>query len=747
MFNANSAGRGSLLKFGTFAGVFTPSILTIFGVIMFMRANYVVGQAGIINAVLILLLCQFITLLTTLSVGAISSNMPVRGGGAYFMVSRVLGAEFGGAIGITLFLAQVVSISFYLLGFAEAATKSFKILEPYFLYTGLTAAAVLFLIARVGADWAIRTQYVIMAVLFSSIFMFLAGAYQSFSGVQFKANLYSANCPLGSSDFWALFAIYFPSVTGFIAGINMSGDLENPGESMTKGTLYALLVATAVYFLQIIFYGGGFARTDLIVTPYKVMLDNALFGASFMVIAGVYAATLSSALGRFVGAPRVLQAIARDEIIPFLKPFAKGYGESDEPRMALYFCAVSTFILLWLGGDGSGGHFLNLVASIMGMFFLFTFGLLNLAAFIEAYSANPSFRPRFKFFHWSLALLGVIGSFGSALLIDYKAASLALLILFSLVFYLRKRKMAISFGDARRGFLYSRIRDNLFILKDFEDDIRNWRPSIITLSGNPSSRETLVTYAVWLNSGRGLVVLANILIGKLQDLSRQRLFACEQLDNFLVEKSIQAFSQVVVADDVPAGVRTILQGSAYGPLRPNLFVCGWMGDSRDPVKYVSYLREATFLNVSQILVCDRGLPDMVKAKRIDIWWRGQKNGPLMILMAHLLSHNWEWGNSRIVLKRVINNEEGLVQSKKAVEELIEFARVDAEAEVVVCSGNFADTLHKSSADADCVFIGFEPPESGNEESWFQNYEVLLKGLPTTLMLHSADSKDYLAAHD
>jgi len=746
MFNANYAGRGSTLKFGTFGGVFTPSILTIFGVIMFMRSNYVVGQAGIINAVAILLLCQFITLLTTLSVGAISTNMPVRGGGAYFMVSRVLGAEFGGAIGITLFMAQVVSISFYLLGFAEAATKSFKILEPYFLYTGLAAAAVLFLIARVGAEWAIKTQYIIMAILFSSIFVFLAGAYQSFSGEQFAANLHSANCPMGGSNFWTLFAIYFPSVTGFIAGINMSGDLEKPGESMTKGTLYALLVATLVYLLQIFFYGGGFARSALIDAPYKVMLENALFGADFMVVAGVYAATLSSALGRFVGAPRVLQAIARDDIIPFLKPFAKGYGESDEPRAALYFCGISTFILLCMGGDGSGGQFLNHVAAIMGMFFLFTFGLLNLAAFIEAYSANPSFRPRFKFFHWSLAFLGFAGSFGSALLIDYKAALLALFILFSLVLYLRNRKMAISFGDARRGFLYSRIRDNLFILKQFDDDIRNWRPSIITLSGNPSSRETLVTYSVWLNAGRGLVILANILIGRLGQLCQQRQFACKQLNDYLADKGIQAFPQVVVADDVPAGVRTILQGSAYGPLRPNLFICGWMGDSRDPVKYASYLREASFLNVSQILVCDRGLPDAQKSKRIDVWWRGQKNGPLLILMAHLLSHNWEWGNSRIVLKRVIQTLEGLEQSRKALEELIEFARVDAEAEVVVCSGNFADTLHKNSGDADCVFIGFELPEAGDEENWFANYEKMLNGLPTTLMVHSADAKDYLS-HD
>ncbi len=743
MLNANQAGRNKAIKFGTFGGVFTPSILTIFGVIMFMRANYVVGQAGIINAILILLICQFITLLTTLSVGAIASNMPVKGGGAYFIVSRVLGAEFGGAIGLVLFLAQVVSIPFYLLGFAEAATKSFPVLADYYLLIGLTAAIILFTIARVGADVAMKAQYAIMAVLFASILVFLAGASNSFSLARFTENLYQMPSKTGSSGFWLLFAIYFPSVTGFIAGINMSGDLENPGESLTKGTLYALLVATTVYFLQIILYGGGFARQDLIDTPYKVMLENALWGADFMVVSGVYAATLSSALGRFVGAPRVLQAIARDEIIPFMKPFAKGYGPSDEPRMALYLCGAITVLMLWLGGDGSGGAFLNHVASIMGMFFLYTFGLLNLAAFIEAYSANPSFRPRLKFYHWSFSLLGLVGSFGAALLIDFKAAVFALLLLGALVHYLRNRDLSISFGDVRRGFLYSRIRDNLFTLKAFDDDLRNWRPSILTLSGNPVSRETMVSYSVWLNAGRGVVILANILSGKLDDLSSRREAACRQLENFLTEKGIQAFSHVVVAEDIPQGVSKLLQGSAYGPLRPNLFVCGWMGDSRDPVKYVSFLREANYLNISQILVFDRGLPDIKKNKRIDIWWRGHSNGQLMVMLAHLLSHNWEWSGTAIFLKRLVTNEEGWQPAQEALTKVIETARVDVQACVVVASGNFADILQQNSADADCVFLGFELPESGEEDRWFYLYENMLKGLPTTILVHSSDSRNYL----
>ncbi|HAE37837.1 MAG TPA: hypothetical protein DCG57_04260 [Candidatus Riflebacteria bacterium] len=743
MLNASYKKKDKSLKFGTFGGVFTPSILTIFGVIMFMRANYIVGMGGIVNATLILGLCLLITVCTTLSIGAISSNMTVKGGGAYFMVSRVLGAEFGGAIGLLLFLAQVVSISFYLLGFVEAVTLTFPSLQSYFMYIGMAAAAVLFCISMIGADWAIKTQYFIMVVMFSSIFVFLAGAYQSFSSRQFFSNLYSANSSMGDSNFWALFALYFPGVTGFISGIDMSGDLESPSESLVKGTLYALLAAGGVYFLQILFYGGGFARETLIDKPFQVMVDNAFMGASFMVLAGVAAATLSSALGRFVGTPRVLQAIARDEILPFLKPFSRGYGRSEEPRPAIILCFIVTLVMFWAGGDGSGGSFLNNVAAIMGMFFLYTFGLLNLASFIESYTANPSFRPKFKFFHWSVALVGMIGSFGAAILIDFSAALIALIILGLLVMYLRNRDMTISFGDVRRGFLYARIKDNLFRLNGMHDDTRNWRPSIITLSGNPSSRETLVTYAVWLNAGRGLVILANILVGRIVELCHQRVISCEQLDNFLAEKNIQAFSQVVVADDIPSGIRTILQGSAYGPLRPNLFVCGWMGDSRDPVKYVSYLREAICMNISPILILDRGLPDLEKQKRVDVWWRGHKNGPLMILLAHLLSHNWEWSGARIVVKRVVDNNAMQGDALHALRDLIKFARVDAEAEVVIGEGDFAEVMHKNSSDADCVFLGFELPDAGHENEWFLIYDKLLRTMPTTLLVNSSDARDYL----
>lgn len=730
-------------KFGTFGGVFTPSILTIFGVIMFMRANYVTGQAGVYNAILILLLCQFITLLTTLSVGAISTNIPVKGGGAYFMVSRVLGSEFGGAIGITLFLAQVVSISFYMLGFTEAVVKAFPALSAYFMHIGILVSVVLFGIALIGADLAIKTQYIIMAILFTSIFVFLGGAASNFSLDRLWENWSAAPAYQNKYGFWGLYAIYFPSVTGFIAGINMSGDLKNPGESMVKGTLYALLVCGSVYFLQIILYGGGFARSSLIDMPFRTMLGNALGGADYMVIAGVYAATLSSALGRFVGAPRVLQAISVDEIVPFLKPFGKGYGKNNEPRLALIFCLVATIVLLYFGGDGSGGAFLNSIAAIMGMFFLYTFGLLNFAAFIEGYSQNPSFRPKFRYFHWSLALLGVILSVGSAMMIDFKSASVALIILVVLIIYLRNRKMKISFGDVRRGFLYSRIRDNLLTLQNMKEDSRNWRPSIIALSGNPLNRETLVSYAVWLSAGRGLITLCNMLVGTFENSCLHRTMGLNQLEKFLEEKNIQAFPQVFVSPDFVNGINSLLQSSSFGPLRPNIIVYGWPGDKTGIVKTVKIAEAADCMGISQVIVVDRGLPKIEKNKRIDVWWRGRKNGALMMMLAHLLSLNWEWADTRIRLIREISNEAGKEPTRKALKQLIADSRMDADAEVIVSDRPFVEVLKEYSTDADAVFLGFESPRPENCDKWLSAFENMLDGLPTTVLVKSCQETNYL----
>ncbi len=738
-------------RFGTFGGVFTPTILTILGVIMFMRANFVTGQAGIIGAITILLVAKFITLTTSLSVSAISTNMRVRGGGFYYLISRVLGVEFGGAIGIALFFALALSVPFYILGFTEALVHSYPALIPYFLIITLTTALLLFLVVFIGAGWAIKIQYVIMVFLFLAIAAFLGGALQNFSFATFQQNLAPGYTPvdpeLGGGpyfSYWAVFAIYFPAVTGIAAGVNMSGDLEDPGRSIPLGTLAAVGVGFLVYFLQIVVCGGAYERGTLISGPYQVLHDNALFGFSVLVTTGVVAATLSSAVGSYLGAPRVLQAVSRDRILAFLRMFSRGSKKGDEPTRALVLTCIITFgVLLWAGNE-AGGAALNGVASIISMFFLYSYGMINLAAFIEDFGGNPSFRPHFRYFHWSVALLGTIGCVAATLLINWQAAIVAIVIILLLLWYLKARRLIATFGDARRGFIYRQTRNNLLRLRRMPEDPKNWRPNILMFSGNPIGREEIVAYGAWIESKRGIVYLANVLVGDVVELAARRPAAMLQLTQFCNEKNYAAFPVVVAAEKLELGISMLLQATSIGPIRPNLAMFGWSGKMDRRQLYLKELRTALTLGMSLALIEPRALPTPEEKKRIDIWWRGHKNGALMLLLAFLLSENWEWENARIRLLRVVEKEEGVAPAEESLRKLLEGARVDGDVEVVLAEESFKRVLHRYSADATCVMVGFELPEAGGEAEWHAQYRTFIDGMPTMILVNSRGSEDLFA---
>jgi amino acid transporter len=742
---------GAKNRFGTFGGVFTPSILTILGVIMFMRANFVVGQAGVLGALSILVIAKAITLLTSLSIGAISTNMRVRGGGSYFLISRVLGVEFGGAIGIALYFALALSVPFYILGFTEALVRSNPTLIPYFQFITLGTALVLFALAYFGAGWAIKTQYLIMVFLFLAIIAFLGGALLNFSVDTLQQNLYPDYTPVSLQDktaplfsYWIIFAIYFPAVTGIDAGVNMSGDLENPGRSIPRGTLAAVGVGFLVYLAQIILSGGAYDRQSLVAMPYELLHDNALFGWTIVVMLGVVAATLSSALGSYLGAPRVLQAVARDRILQFLRLFARGSKQGDEPRRALLLTLMITIgVLLW-AGNKAGGDALNGVAALISMFFLYSYGMINLAAFIEDFGGNPSFRPQFRFFHWSSALLGAVGCALLTLLINWLAAVIAILIIMGLLWHLKTRRLVATFGDARRGFFYRSVRNNLLRLRRMPEDPKNWRPNILVFSGNPLAREDLIQYAVWMESKRGIVYLANVLVGDFAELAPRRPGAVQQLTQFCNEKNFAAFPVVVTAEKFEQGVSMVLQATAIGSIRPNLAVFGWSSIMELRQTYLQELQTATNLGMSLVLLETKGIPNPDDRKRIDVWWRGQKNGGLMLLIAHLLSENWEWENAKIRVLRVIENEEGKIPAEKGLQGLIDLARVEAEPAVVIDDQSFTRVLHSNSADATCVVLGFEFPEKGKEAEWHNNIRSLLDGMPTTVLVNSVGGEGLFA---
>ncbi len=728
---------------GAFGGVFTPSILTILGVIMFMRAGFVVGQAGIFHALLILVLAKGITTMTAFSISAVSTNTPVAGGGAYFLISRALGPESGGAIGLALFIAQAVSVPFYTLGFTEALVRTFPTTAPHFRTIALAAALFLFLLAYVGARWAIKAQYVIMTVLGLSIVAFLSGSLMNFESARFVENWLPAYSGSGMS-FWRTFAIYFPAATGIMAGVNMSGDLKDPGRAIPVGTFMAVGTGFVIYLVQILAVGGAQSRFALVEAPFETLCAQAPWGTGFLVVAGVFAATLSSALGSFLGAPRVLQAVSRDHVIDQLAPFAQGSRKGDEPHRALWLTlAITVAVILWAGTDVHGGAF-NTLAAVVTMFFLYTYGMVNLAALLESAAGNPSFRPRFRYYHWLPAMAGAVACAGTAVLIDPLAASLAAVAVCILYTVLRRKVLRVRFGDARWGFFFSRMRHYLMKLSTAAVHPKNWRPTILVLTGNPATRYTMAMVALWLGAERGLVTLAQVLVGDLERIGRLRSTAIEQLDAFIRENHFEALSAVVVAENLDLGIFSLLQGHAVNPLTPNLVIMGWSSEPDRAETFVDHMATVRLLNMSLVVICDHGLPARRRRHRIDVWWQGRENGPLMVLLAHLLTLNGDWSDARIRLIREIPDEAGRQPVAEAMASLLADARVDAEVQILVSTDPFIQVVHRHSADATMVFIGFFPPDKADAHQFQRNFEKILASLPTTLLICSSGKADLMA---
>jgi hypothetical protein len=616
-------------------------------------------------------------------------------------------------------------------------------MTDHFQTIALVAVIALFLISYVGAKWAIKTQYVIMTILGLSILVFLGGAAFHFNRAVFIEN-FSSQYSGPSITFWTVFAIYFPAVTGIMAGVNMSGDLENPGRSIPMGTMAAVGAGFIIYALQILLCGGAQTRFQLLGSSFETLGEQALFGTGFLVVAGVFAATLSSAIGSLLGAPRVLQAVARDDVLYPLRPFARGSSKGDEPHRALILTlAISIGIILWAGNNPGGGAF-NVLAAIVTMFFLYTYGMVNLAAFVESFAGNPSFRPRFKYYHWGPALCGTVACATTAFLIDPVAAVLAAVLLIILYSFLRKKVLQVRFGDARWGFTYSRVRNNLLKLSKMSEDPKNWRPTVLVLLRDPEDHLTMAMYALWVGEDRGLVTLARVLVGDLSEISNLKDTAVTQLERFLEENDFDALPTVVVSRSLDEGLISLIQGNAIGPLRPNIVLMGWSYDEQRFGSFVHLLNSVILLKKSIILINDKGLPTTGRSRRIDIWWRGRENGSLMVIIAHLLSLNWEWSEANIRILRLIGDEDGREPASKALRDLVDAARVDAEVMVLVSESSFQEVLWRHSGDASVVLMGFNVPEEEDIELFRNRFEEMLSNLPTTLLVCSSGEADLLA---
>jgi amino acid transporter len=713
-------------QFGTFGGVFTPCVLTILGVIMFLRFGFVVGQAGILAAVLIVAASNVITVLTALSLSAIATNTKVEGGGAYFLISRSLGPKFGGAIGLVFYTAQALSAAMYVIGFTEALMMYLPEGSSALWVASITNVIV-FACVAVGAGWTMKIQFAILATLIASLASFFFGAWQSLDPSLLSAN-FGSQFTEGES-FWTIFALFFPAVTGIMAGANMSGDLQDPGRSIPRGTLAAIFVTGIIYVSLAVLLGGSRSR-DVLVGDALVMSEIALFPA--LIAAGVFSATISSALGSMMGAPRIMQSLARDRLFPSLGPLGAGSGKNAEPRRAI----LVTFLIAEAGIVLTD---LNTIAPLITMAFLVTYGLLNLATFYEAITKNPSYRPQFKFCHWTTSLAGAIGCGIVMVLIDWRWAIGALAMVASLHWYLSRVDVTANWGDLKSGLLFERTRRNLIKLEDELYHPKNWRPFVLALSGTGFSRPQLVVFGSWLTAETGVLTLGQVIPGELDDCHQRRIFQEKILHVMIGERTLSAFPAVVVASDYIAGVEALVQCQGLGRLRPNTILLGYPMTVDRMRVFCGLLRNLEALGRSAVVLrrTDEPEDDWDAPKgTIDVWWRGRANGELMVLLAHLILDNELWRGQRLRLLRVVDNDAGIDDVQAHLERLLREARINGVTKVVV-SNDPASAIQTTSRDAAFVFLGMQAPEPGHEEEFFHRTEAFVGALPRVALVQSA----------
>ena len=723
---------------GTFSGVFTPSVLTILGIILFLRLGFVVGNAGLFRSLIIIALANAVSVLTSISLSAIATNIKVKGGGDYYLISRTLGVEFGGAIGIVLFLAQSVSVAFYCIGFGEALAGMLPEMTgkmPQFI--AALAVSFLFIFAWLGADWATKFQYVVMAMLVSALVSFFWGGLAEWEPATFSTNWLLAGSAL---PFWVLFAIFFPAVTGFTQGVSMSGDLKDPGKSLPLGTFLAVGIAIIVYFGVALVFAGAIPGEDLS-HDYGAMNRVARFG--ILIDAGVIAATLSSAMASFLGAPRILQSMAGDRIFPFLLPFAKGYGPANNPRRGVLLTTGIAFVTIALGN-------LNLIAPVVSMFFLVSYGLLNYATFYEARAASPSFRPRFRWFDRRVSLLGGLTCLGIILAINLTAGAVAVAVLFAIHQYLKRTAGPARWADSRRSYHLQLLREHLLAAAAEEVHPRDWRPQLLAFSNHAPRRAQLLRFASWLEGGSGLTTAVKILEGQGAKMLKLKAEAEEELRNHIKELDLHAFPLVLAVPDFDMAVQTLVQGFGIGPLRANTILLNWLDELPKGILGVKELRYGRNLRTAFRLGCNIVIlkaddtewaseeNEAVPDRRIDVWWWDDATSHLMLLLAYLLTRNavWEEAKIRVLASGDLQDEEG---STETLRKTLEDARIPAEPKTVKIAGT--ETIVNHSTDASLVFLPFRITGKTLVDSFGEPLEELLSRLPNVAMVLAAEDID------
>ena len=707
-------------KFGLFSGVFTPSILTILGVIMYLRLPWIVGQAGLFSTIGIIVVAHIISVTTGLSVSSIATDKKVRAGGSYYIISRSLGLPIGGTLGLALFVGLSFSVSLYLIGFSESFLSywDIEVTRNSIRIAGTTALLLVTIITFISTALALKTQYFILAAIALSLISIFFGNHNFEPAEPLLSSIPSA------APWMVLFGIFFPAVTGFEAGVSMSGDLKDPKKSIPLGTILAITVGLIVYIGLAVFFSYR-VSSDALVNNSNILLDISFFPP--LVIAGIWGATLSSAMGSILGAPRILQAASSDKITP--KFFARGYGKENEPRNAL----LMTFLIAEAGiliGE------LDVIARVVSMFFITAYGFLNMSSALENW-ASPDFRPDFKV-PKLISIVGSLACFLVMILLDVVAMFGATLVMGIIFLYLKRRELTLESGDTWEGVWSSIVRTGLSRLHLGQLHQRNWRPNIILFSGGLFARPHLVEFGKWLAYKRG--VLSDFEL--VESRSQKKQPAAEPDVAPPTNGPLPGiFHRRREVDDIYEGMSHICRYYGMPGMEPNTVLLGWARNSRDPEKFAGLLHQLKTLDYNILLLdydVERGFGDK---RLVDIWWRGGNNNfTLMLYLIRFILSADEWASARLRLM-VVNDDSSLTNTiYKSAHRIFEEYRIICEVKVIqngIEQRPFDEILRVESREADLVLLGLPEMDLDRPGDFVKRFDHIISDLGTLLLVSAS----------
>ena len=714
-------------KFGTFEGVFTPSILTILGVIMYMRLGWVVGNAGILGAIIIIVIAHVIAVTTGLSVSSVATDKKIGAGGIYYVLSRSMGIPIGGSIGIAIFVGTALSIALYLIGFSESINGYFgwgTTINDLRL-TGTIALVALTSLALISTSVALKSQYFILAAIVISLVSIFFGTSDY---VPETVNLVASK---GAISMEMVFAVFFPAVTGFTAGIAMSGDLKDPKRSIPMGTLMAIGVGLLVYIVLAIVIAFK-VDAETLKADYNILMKIALFAPA--VVAGIWGATLSSAIGGILGGPRILQAMSIDQVTP--KFFGKGKGKNDEPVNAL----LLVFIIAELGiliGE------LDVIARIVSMFYLTAYGFINISYFLESW-ANPDFQPSFKIKRW-IGLLGFLACFAVMFKLDILAMLGAFAVIGGLYIGLQRKEVHLQSNDVWRSVWENIVNKGLKKIDGQVDENSNWNPNIILFSGRSDHQKYLLQLGKTVSGRTGMVTNFKLIVDREDDKPLKR---ADQVVNDTYFKELGIFGRQLKVQNIYEGITNIASTFGFSGVEPNTIMMGWPKGLENSKEYSKMTQTLLHLDYNLLYLDFDKKTKFGNYNSVDLWWRetDSKNAEMMLNIARFIIASPRWNNPKIRVLFVNNNNVDKQVIHKKIYRLVEDLRVIVEIVIInnaVEQKAFYDIIEEKSVATDLTLVGIPNFQIEKQAEFVLRTNHLFEAIGSTLLVKAANNFNVL----